>query len=117
MNGPPNEEAAIKLQLLEKYMSREPKQFLQFDGFTNIEGDCQVRPDENGDSFSGSVTTELMHGSDVRVMVIPGTTRDEALRLLKKIRACVKSYPPGTLLTAPSHDAEANELGGPRPTN
>jgi len=113
MKGPPNEESAIKLRLLEKYMSREPRQFLQFDGFCNVEGDSHLLPDECGDCFSGSVTTELMHGSDVRVLIIPGTTRKTALRLLSKIRARVKTYPPDAVLTAPLHDTEAAERGGP----
>ena len=55
-----------KSELLEHYASREPKSFVQFDGWYGgkFAGDSVIATDENGRSMCATYTTELMHGTD-----------------------------------------------------
>ena len=82
----------IKGNLLEHYATRTPQSFVQFDGHV-VGVDCAdgvMRPDGDGDCLTAGVTYELMRGASVRVLIHPNTTRNEALRLLKKLRGWIK---------------------------
>lgn len=72
-----------KQSLLTNYSGRNPKQFVQLDGWWDA--DDVMGRDENGQGATGSLTWELMHGSDVRVLIPLTTTKDQALVLLRKI--------------------------------
>lgn len=83
----------IKVRLIKHYCSREPTQFVQFDGFLgkpNDKSDSVVQFDEEGHSLLSGVTWELMHGADVRVFVKPSTPPKHAAKLLRKIRKWIK---------------------------
>lgn len=56
-----------KAELLRRYSEREPRRFVQIDGW--IEGDDFIGIDESGHSVCMGATTELMHGSDARVLI------------------------------------------------
>ncbi len=66
-----------KGEMIAHYCEREVREFIQLDHF--------------GDDIYSSITHDLMHGSPVRVMIPPSTTRKEALRMLKEIRKVVKT--------------------------
>jgi len=53
-----------KQSLLDKYASREPKPFRQFDGW--LSGDAIMGPDDEGHCLFSCQTWELMHGADIR---------------------------------------------------
>jgi len=72
-------------ELLKHYAAgREPKKFFQIDGWYSLKGDGVVTTDENGHAMTGSVTFELMHGADVRILIDPSTPPSEAAALLRK---------------------------------
>ena len=76
-----------KKEKLLHYADRDAENFFQFDAFTEVEpGDDIVRPDDDGDCLFSGVTTELMSGVPVRVLIVPGVTQETALRALKKIQ-------------------------------
>jgi hypothetical protein len=79
---------------LSHYSRRDPKTFLQLDGFhvTNG-GDDVMRPDEDGDCLHASPTTELMYGAAVRVLIPGDTDRKVAIRQLKKLAKWLKRNP------------------------
>ena len=82
-----------KGKLLEHYAHRDPTAFFQFDGWAlgPDGGDSVMRPDADGDCLTSSQTYELMTGGpSVRVLVTRGTSRPDAVRLLKKLRRWVK---------------------------
>jgi hypothetical protein len=83
----------IRKKKLEHYAERDPKQFLQIDGF--IEGrDDLATPDEDGDSVLGGVTVELMHSSfSTRILIDPATDPKVAARLLRKAAAWLDRKP------------------------
>ena len=54
-------------QLLAKYTDTDPHQFVQIDGFA--EGDGVTGMDADGHGMCGGITTELMKGTDVRVLI------------------------------------------------
>lgn len=85
-NLPKVQPDSAKQRLLKHYAEREPKTFYQLDGFTKVEEDYVFSPDDDGDSVLTSVTEELMTGNSVlRVLITEGATKEEAVRLLKKI--------------------------------
>jgi len=85
----------VKGDLLEHYAGKEPCAFRQYDGFFVGGGDDVLRPDADGDSLCSSTTMELMTGCpEVRVLLSPRCTYDQALRLLKKIRRLIKEDGP-----------------------
>ena len=85
----------VKGDLLEHYAGKEPCAFRQYDGFFVSGGDDVLRPDADGDSLCSSTTMELMTGCpEVRVLLSPRCTYDQALRLLKKIRRWIKKDGP-----------------------
>ncbi|GFP24783.1 hypothetical protein HKBW3S43_01045 [Candidatus Hakubella thermalkaliphila] len=81
----------LKKELLEHYATREPQAFFQFDGFADVEEDCVMKPDKDGDCLFSRVTHELMTGTyRVRVLITPGTSKEKALALLQKISGWIK---------------------------
>ena len=80
--------SAQKRELLAKYREREPKRFLQFDGFVVSPDtvDDIMRPDVDGHCIFSTETVELMHGSNVRMLITLDTTQDDAIQLLGKIQ-------------------------------
>ena len=87
-----NEEAMRKTkgELLEHHSQREPRTFVQYDGFHVETRDDVMRPGKDGNSQWCRITPELMHGVDVRVLIPPQTTKKQALRLLRKIVKWIK---------------------------
>ena len=84
-----------KADKLLHYCNREPKQFVQFDVFTNVKGcDPIVQPDSDNDSMFCVITTELMTGNvSVRVLITPGTSQETVTRALRKISAWAEEEP------------------------
>ena len=79
---------------LSHYSRRDPKTFLQLDGFhVTHGGDDVMRPDEDGDCLHASPTIELMHGAAVRVLIPGDTDRTVAIRQLKKLAKWLKKNP------------------------
>lgn len=79
-------EIPTKDQLLTKYRDREPKLFVQYDGFnppTHVCGDDGI--DSDGHEIWGGLTYELMHGAQVRVLVEPMAANGDVVVLLRKI--------------------------------
>jgi len=73
-------------ELLNHYAKREPKEFLQIDGWYGGKwvGDSVIATDKNGYSMTGGATVELMIGADVRILIDPSTPASEAVVLLQK---------------------------------
>jgi len=91
--------APTRDQLLEKYATREPKAFSQFDGFdwTPDDDDDSIFggikdsfADDDGHGIFGTTTHELMHGADVRVLVNPAASKETVLALLSKITSWIE---------------------------
>jgi len=91
LNGMPK----AKVNKLLDYCEKDPRKFIQYDAFVNVEhGDDVVKPDKNGDSLFNSNTIELMTGNiGVRVLIVPGTTREITLRVLRKIADWIEREP------------------------
>jgi hypothetical protein len=88
----------IKGELLEHYANKNPRSFVQFDVFVGMPPDGSGNPvgeppDKDGDDMFWGLTTELMGGSDVRVLVPLDTSKDDVLRALRKIGDCVSNSP------------------------
>ena len=79
---------------LSHYTRRDPKCFLQLDGFhVTHEGDDVMRPDEDGDCLNATQTIELMCGATVRVLIPGDTDHRGAIRQLKKLAKWLKNNP------------------------
>ena len=79
-----------KDELLAKYQDREPSYFIQFDVVINAKPDDVTRPDEDRDDICATETYELMRGTNVRVLIKPGTLPGQVRRALKKIRRMIQ---------------------------
>jgi hypothetical protein len=76
------------------YAQREPKHFLQIDGiFAAGRYDEQTPIDLEGDFLDACRTVELMHGSNVRVLIPQGTHPKVAIRQLKKMAKLLQTKP------------------------
>ena len=79
---------------LAHYATRDPKRFLQMDGFqVKGDGDDIMRPDKDGDCLFSIGTTELMAGATVRVLIPEETDPKVAIRHLKKFTKWLKKSP------------------------
>jgi hypothetical protein len=78
-----DEVAAIKAELLAKYAQRQALLFHQFDGFLDSADDFSDQGD--GDSIFSRSTYELRKGIDVRIQILDGTTKEDAVRILRKM--------------------------------
>jgi hypothetical protein len=86
------EMAARKSELLAHYAGREPHLYHQYDGWLDVDtGDSIVVPDSDRDALTGTDSWELRSGGiAVRVQIEDGTSKGDAVRLLKKILGWVK---------------------------
>jgi len=82
-------------KLLNHYAKREPKKFLQIDGWYSRQwvDDRVLAMDEARYSMTGGATVELMHGTDVRILIDPSTPVSEAVMLLRQAVAWLKEDP------------------------
>ena len=95
---------------LAHYASREPKKFLQIDGFYLPEGgDDFLRPDKDGDCMHGTATIELMQGTYVRVLIPYETNAKVAARQLKKMTKWLKKRPDLMELAKPDPEPKSEE--------
>ncbi len=79
---------------LAHYAKREPKHFLQLDGFYLPHGgDDLMRPDDDGDAICAQGTVELMHGATVRILIPGDADPKVAARQLKKLAKWFKRKP------------------------
>jgi hypothetical protein len=97
-----NEErfSETKIKLLGKYAEREPKTFIQLDGWACGPGayDSEMHFDADGYAVMGGVTGELMWGTDCRVLIPPSTKRAAAAVLLRRMAEWLEraaGYPSG----------------------
>ncbi len=88
-----------KQVLLAKYESREPREFIQVDGWHSGKshrhwtGYNWISTDDDGHSKVRSHTVELMHGAHVRVLIQPDTSATETAALLRKIADWIEREP------------------------
>ena len=77
-----------KGDLLGKYADKQPKQFVQIDGYCHVPnyGDEIMDPDVDGDCITKQEAWELMHGANVRVLIEPQAAVIDAIRILGKIK-------------------------------
>ena len=73
--------AARKAELLVHYAYKKPRLFHQWDGCLGGDIDC----DSDGDSVWPCTRWELRSGMDVRVQILDGTKKVDAVRVLKKL--------------------------------
>jgi len=78
------DKSSLKQYLLSKYATKEPKAFHQLDARMNMQGEAMAG-DSDGDAICSLDTTELMDGTDVRVLIPATTSQKDAIRLLKKM--------------------------------
>ncbi|MGI9068564.1 MAG: hypothetical protein ACR2HX_19450 [Pyrinomonadaceae bacterium] len=82
------EEQEIKQALLKDYATREPLQFIQYEGFV---GNTFVYTDPDGDGILRSQTKELLAGSsNIRVLIRDFEDADVVVRLLLKIASTIE---------------------------
>ena len=77
-------------ELIQKYQTKEPTQFIQYDVFLNAKADDMSQLDEDGDSIFETENYELMRGSDIRIFIKPGTPPGRVRNALKKITKRIK---------------------------
>lgn len=77
------EETKRKAELLEKYATKKPKAFLQYDGL--VHAGTAMPWDEDEDCICCGGTWELMQGVPVRVLISEDACKEDVLRLLEKI--------------------------------
>ncbi len=88
-----------KQALLAEYESREPREFIQVDGWhrgnshRHWTGNQWISTDDDGHSMVRSHTVELMHGAHVRVLIQPDTSATETAALLRKIADWIEREP------------------------
>lgn len=76
------------------YAQREPKHFLQLDAvFAPVDIEGQMSIDFEGDFLDARGTVELMHCSNVRVLIPRETNPKVAIRQLKKLAKLLRAKP------------------------
>ena len=96
VNGKPAiTERWSKEGLLAHYATREPKSFVQFDGWYGGKwaGDSVIATDETGRSMTSGLTTELMCGADMRLLIEPGAAPNEIVALLNQAAEWITRSP------------------------
>ncbi|MCZ6652985.1 MAG: hypothetical protein O7D91_08155 [Planctomycetota bacterium] len=79
-------------ELLRKLLHKPTNIFKQFDGFVVTEPDDVMRPNEQGHCWMEGETVELMSTCpEVRVLIPPGTKRDDAIALLRGIISSIEA--------------------------
>lgn len=85
------EDRDLRANLLLDAAGKKPQAYYQYDGFLNAQPDSVCRPDEDGDDLFSCVTPELRRaGVDVRIQILAGTPKKDAVRILKKMVKWVK---------------------------
>jgi len=94
---------------LAHYAAREPKQFLQLDGFHKPK-DCEglMRGLEGDDLYMAGGTVELMRGASVRILIPYDTDVKVAIRQIKRMARWLKNNPELIEYAKPNADAELN---------
>lgn len=83
-----------KAGLLAHYAAREPYLFHQYDVFLNAGSDDLAQADTDGDQMFRTASWELKSGVPVRIHVLDGTPKAEAIRAVAKVLTwLVKDYP------------------------
>ena len=84
-----------KESLLKHYSRREPKSFVQIDGWYGgkWKGDSEIPTDEYGRSMTWTKTEELMQAADMRLLVVPGSDPKEIVALLHKAAHWIAHHP------------------------
>lgn len=81
-----------KSGLLRKLLHKPTNIFKQFDGFVVTGPDDVKRPNEQGHCWMETETVELMSTCpEVRVLIPPGTKRDDAIALLRGIISSIET--------------------------
>lgn len=76
----------LKGRLLLEASQKDPHAYYQFDGFLNTQADCVFSPDQDGDALFAGVTPELRSGGvPVRIQILAGTKKKDAVRVAKKL--------------------------------
>ncbi len=98
----------MKGEKLLHYSERDPKEFMQYDGFVNEMSDAVMSPDGDGDCVMACETIELMTGYPaVRLLVVPGTPPEAVVRLLGKMITWIQDAP--EQLNKKAEEQEENE--------
>ena len=79
-----DESSRLKEVLLKKYSHKEPKRFIQYDGFVLDGWDDVMKPDEQGHAVMALETFELMEGASIRLLVTPHTEKKDVRRIASK---------------------------------
>ena len=100
----------MKGEKLLHYFEREPKEFMQYDGFVNTLPDDLMSPDGDGDCLFACETIELMTGYPaVRLLVVPGTAAKDVIRVLGKMITWIQDAPE-QLNEKKAEEPEENEM-------
>ncbi len=106
---------ALRTTLLEKYKTRDPHYFRQYDSWCNVKDKIDfsyalptglqsqnnvTTSDNDYDVVVCTDTFDLMNGSDVRVFIRPDIDKVDAVRLLEKTAARIKEIPCSKVITA-----------------
>lgn len=85
--------AAARGRLILHYAPKDPRNFLQCDSWhLDHSGDEVMVPDADGDCFYSLLVTELLAGSDVRVLINPAKDTNTVVRLLRKIASGIEQH-------------------------
>ncbi len=87
-------ECDLRPALLAHYAEREAFCFHQFDVFLGAEPDDVVLTDDDGDAMFRTGSWELCSGVPVRLHVLDGTSKADAVRAVRKVLNWIKrDYP------------------------
>ena len=90
MNGP----KPTRLEITTEFREKPIREVLQWDCFTGVIQDNVIPPDKDGHLIMGGRVWDLRKTDiPVRVQVIPGISKREALILLNKIMERIKKIP------------------------
>jgi hypothetical protein len=84
-----------RAELLAHYSKKSPTQFIQFDGFDDLQPDSVVTVDPDGHSLFSTKTWELMNSSRIRILIKPGASEESVKTLLRKMVDWVERSLPG----------------------
>ena len=98
-----------KVALLEHYAARSINLFDQCDGI--LHGADSVSDAGDDDALFGTLTWDVHGAADVRIQIRAGTSKQDALRLLRKmVKWIATSYSPVTMDDAPRRPAQQAAL-------
>lgn len=93
-----------KIDKMLHYAKRTLTDFVQYDAFINLkEPDFIIMPDDDNDCILSTYTEELMNSPvGVRLLIVPGTEKEDVLRVLKKMIGFIESGPEQFAIQEPS---------------